>query len=158
MRMTSRRHFLALASGSAALASRDAIPTRSVKVIRAFDSPCPHPNGLEATAEGLWILNQGGDNALYRVDYKGKMLEKLETESVSGSGVGWDGEHLWLASTYNCKIIKADRKTGKTIAAYDTPGCGKVNWPNPRKSPLAPKVEAKPAAPPAAPPKPGELT
>ena len=152
--MIDRRSFLALASAGSALANKVSLPTRSVKVIRAFDSPCPHPNGLEATDEGLWILNQGGDNALYLTDYHGKLLEKLETESVSGSGVGWDGTNLWIASTYNCKILKVDRKTGKTLASYDTPGCGKVNWPNPRRSPLAAKVvETKPGAPPAAPPK-----
>ena len=42
---------------------------------------------------------------------------------------------------------------GSEMAGIPLMLCGKVNWQNPRRSPLAPKVEAKPAAPPAAPPK-----
>jgi hypothetical protein len=141
--MLHRREFLAFAALPAF--SRDEVPTRQAKVEKVFDSPCPKPNGLQATSEGLWILNQGGDNALYLTDWKGKLLEKLNTESVSGSGVGWDGTHLWIASTYNCKVLKVERKTGKTLAAYDTPGCGAVNWPNPRKSPLAKPEPPAPA-------------
>jgi sugar lactone lactonase YvrE len=131
-----RRNFLG-ALAAVPLSAAAKIETRSVPVEKAFDSPCEKPNGLQATSEGLWILNQGGDNSLYLVDWNGKLIEKLATESVSGSGVTFDGKNLWLASTYNCKIIKTDRK-GKTIASYATPGCGKVNWPNPRRSPLAP--------------------
>ena len=144
-----RREFLTIAGVAPLFAAKHEVPTRSIKVEKAFDSPCPKPNGLEATSEGLWILNQGGDNALYLTDWNGKLLEKLNTESVAGSGVGWDGKHLWIASTYNCKILKVERKTGKTLMAYETPGCGKVDWPNPRRSPLA-----KPEPPRAAGPKP----
>ena len=142
-----RRTFLAL---SAAWPALPAASPRRVHVETAFRSACEKPNGLEATDEGLWILNQGGDNALYLVDYKdGRLIEKLPTESVAGSGVGWDGKNLWIASTYDSKILKVDRKTGKTLASFPTPGAGPLNWPNPRQSPLA-KPAAKPAASPAA--------
>lgn len=144
-----RRHFLALPAGLP-LWAKDNVPVRKVSVERAFDAPCQRPNGMQATAEGLWVLNQGFDNALYLIDTNGKLKEKLSTGSVSGSGVGWDGAHLWLASTYSAKILKVDRKSGKTIASYDTPGAGAVNWPNPRKSPLAPPDPPKPAVAPTA--------
>ncbi|MCC6587313.1 MAG: hypothetical protein IT168_11525 [Bryobacterales bacterium] len=145
-----RRHFLAaLPVCGLPLWAKDQIPLRKVKVERAFDAPCQRPNGMQATAEGLWILNQGFDNALYLVDHNGKLKQKLPTESVAGSGVGWDGTNLWVASTYSAKILKLERKTGKTLASYDTPGAGAVNWPNPRKSPLAPK-ETEPVKPAAA--------
>ncbi len=135
--MLPRRHFLTLPAAFAPLAAAPAsVPTRQAKVEIAFRAPCGTPNGLQATEEGLWILNQGGDNALYLTDWSGRLKEKLNTESVSGSGVGWDGTHLWIASTYNHKVLKVDRKTGRTLAAYETPGAGTVNWPNPRKSPL----------------------
>jgi sugar lactone lactonase YvrE len=129
-----RRSFLALTAAWPALG---AASSRRVRVETAFRSPCEKPNGLEATEEGLWILNQGADNALYLVDYNGKLIEKLPTDSKAGSGVGFDGKHLWIASTYDCKILKVDRKTGKTLAAHPTPGAGPVNWPNPRQSPLS---------------------
>jgi sugar lactone lactonase YvrE len=147
--MIYRRQFLASAAAATAVrafAAKD-MPTRTVDAKVVFPAPCSKPNGMQATKEGLWVLNQGGDNALYLIDFNGKLKEKLMTDSVNGSGVGFDGTNLWIASTYNCKIIKADRKTGKAIADYATPGCGRVNWPNPRRSPHA-KPEptlAKPA-------------
>jgi streptogramin lyase len=137
--MMKRRTFLALPAAWPALGTP---PARRVRVETAFRAPCQTPNGLEATSEGLWILNQGHDNALYLVDYKdGRLLEKLPTESNAGSGVGYDGENLWIASTYDCKILKVDRKTGRTLASYATPGAAPVNWPNPRRSPLAPRIQ-----------------
>ena len=143
-----RRTFLALPFAGIALAR---IPSRTVKVETIFRSPGPKPNGLQAVKEGLWILDQG-DNRAYLVDYKhGRILRKLETDSKAGSGITFDGEALWLASTYSSEIIRADAMTGKTIAKFPCPGAGPVNWPNPRKSPLAKEpptraAAAKPAA------------
>ena len=84
------------------------IPTRYAKVETVFRSPGPHPNGLQATADGLWILDQG-DNHAYLVAYdSGKVLRDLKTGSVAGSGITFDGEALWLASTYSSEILRAD--------------------------------------------------
>ncbi len=149
--MSSRREFLAALAAPAFAAK---LPTRTRKVETVFKSPGPKPNGLQATAEGLWILDQG-DNHAYLVSYTdGKVLRNLNTDSKAGSGITFDGEAIWLASTYSREIIRADAKTGKTLAKFDCPGAGPVNWPNPRKSPLAkeppatPRVAlAKPAAP-----------
>ena len=41
------------------------IPVRQVgKVETVFKSPGPKPNGLQATEDGLWIMDQG-DNHVY---------------------------------------------------------------------------------------------
>ncbi|MFN0170588.1 MAG: hypothetical protein ACKV22_29555 [Bryobacteraceae bacterium] len=147
-----RREFLSLALAAPTLAAE--FPVRRVKVETAFKSPGPKPNGLQATSDGLWILDQG-DNRAYLVSYDGgKVLRGLDTDSKAGSGITFDGAAIWLASTYSREIIQADAKTGKTRKKFDTPGAGAVDWPNPRRSPLAPKEEAKPAAAaqPAAPP------
>lgn len=86
-----------------------------------YSTPGPHPNGLQATAQGLWCLDQH-TNRLQLLDYAtGNVLVDLETESDKGSGVTDDGETLWIASTYNRKILNIDRNTGATIAAYDSP-------------------------------------
>ncbi|MEX2261185.1 MAG: hypothetical protein WD696_04500 [Bryobacteraceae bacterium] len=143
--MLRRREFLALPIAAAAFGK--SVPTRKVKVETAFRSPGPKPNGLQATRDGLWILDQG-DNRAYLVAYKdGKVLRALDTESDRGSGLTFDGEALWLASTYNCKIYRTDAKTGKTLASFDTPGCGPVNWTpeGTRSSPLAAKPAPRPA-------------
>lgn len=134
--MISRRTFLASAAAVPLAAS---IVTRTASVKTMFRSPGPHPNGLQASAEGLWILDQG-DNRAYLVDYDdGKVIRKLDTDSKAGSGITVDGDTLWLASTYSREIIHCEAKTGKTIAKFDTPGAGVVDWPHPRVSPLAPK-------------------
>jgi len=119
--MLQRREFLAFAAAIPAIVD---VRTRSVKVEKAFDSPGPKPNGLQATSEGLWILDQG-ENRAYLVDYKnGNVLHAVDTASDRGSGITFDGEAIWLASTFDEKIIRSDAKTGKTISEYYTPGSG----------------------------------
>jgi streptogramin lyase len=91
-----------------------------------YKTPGPHPNGLQATAQGIWCLDQH-TNRLQLIDYAdGKVLIDLETESDRGSGVTDDGETLWIASTYNRKLLRVDRNTGATIAEYETPGAEKT--------------------------------
>ena len=134
--MMQRREFLAI---TAALPAVGPVRTRQTgKIETVFKSPGPKPNGLQATKEGLWILDQG-DNRAYLVSYQdGKVLRALDTESKAGSGITFDGEAIWIASTYSREIIRADAKAGKTLAKYDTPGAGVVKWTNSRSSPLAP--------------------
>jgi streptogramin lyase len=142
--MLTRRRFLAAAAVGAFAGE---LRSRPAKVERMFDSPAAKPNGLQATAEGLWILGQG-DNRVCLVRYEdGKLLRALETECDRGSGITFDGEALWLASTYNRAILRVDAKTGKTLEKHDTPGAGPVQWTQSRVSPLAPKPEPRKSAP-----------
>ena len=150
--MLLRREFLG-AIGVAALGS---IKERSVKVETVYKSPGPAPNGLQATDEGLWVLDQK-DNHAYLIEYEsGKILRNLKTDSVAGSGLTFDGEALWLASTYSREILRTDAKTGATLARYPSPGAGVVHWKpeEARRSALAPPPKptpppdpSKPAAP-----------
>lgn len=150
-----RRLFL----GGAAAAA--AAPARKIgKVETLFKTPGPHPNGLQATAEGLWIIDQQ-NNWAYLVSYEnGKVLRSFLTEADRASGITHDGEALWLASTYSREIIRTDDKTGKALLKQFTPGAGVIykmaGDPPARRSPLAHTVAhapapapAKPAAPPA---------
>jgi len=151
-----RRTFFGVAAAAPALASitprnLDKIKVRTAgKVETVFKSPGPKPNGLQATQDGLWILDQG-DNKAYLVSYKdGKLIRDFATGSDRGSGITFDGEALWIGSTYNREIVRSDAKTGKTLARYFTPGAGviyKTTWDPPgRSSPLA-KGSAAPAKP-----------
>jgi hypothetical protein len=120
------------------------------KVETVFKSPGPHPNGLQATSDGLWILDQGNNKA-YLVSYSdGAVLRELATESDRGSGITFDGEALWIGSTYNREIVRCDATTGKTLARFFTPGAGviyKAAWDAPaRSSPLAKRAAAEPPA------------
>jgi sugar lactone lactonase YvrE len=90
-----------------------------------FQAPGPHPNGMQATAEGIWILDQQ-TNLVQLVSYTGEVLRTLSTASDRGSGVTFDGEALWLASTYSCEILRVDAATGATLASYPAPGAAKT--------------------------------
>ena len=115
----------ALGAPVAALAAAK-VSERTVTPEKVFTAPgSQHPNGLQATAEGLWILDQSDNNA-YLVGYDGKLKRTLETESDRGSGIGFDGKNLWIASTYNRKTLEVDPMTGKTLRSFDTPGSGRI--------------------------------
>jgi DNA-binding beta-propeller fold protein YncE len=124
------------------------------KVETVFKSPGPHPNGLQATDEGLWIIDQH-NNYAYLVSYTdGKVIRSFVTEGDRCSGITYDGQALWLASTYSRELIRTDPKTGRAIAKYFTPGAGVIykmtGDPAARRSPLAHTVTPQPA--PATPP------
>lgn len=137
-----RREFLALASAAPLLAK---VEVRSAKVETVFDSPGPKPNGLQAVAEGLWILDQG-DNHAYLVSYDdGRVLRKIATDTQAGSGITFDGSALWTASTYSRELLRIDVQNGKTLGRFDSPGSGVVAWTTSRRSPLAPPANPEPA-------------
>jgi len=127
-----RRDFLSLAAlGSAGALRAATLQEKRVRAEVVFESPGPMPNGLQATAEGLWLLDQE-DNHAYLVDFAdGSLKRRIPTASDRGSGIGFDGQSLWLASTYDCRILKTHPVWGKTVGRYPTPGCGKVKWGSP---------------------------
>jgi hypothetical protein len=109
--MISRRAFFGFAAGASAAgvampANADAsmcnppstanIPVRKTgKVEIAFKSPGPQPNGLQATRDGLWIIDQSAGSKVYLVDYAdGRVLRSFETDTVRPSGITFDGEAL----------------------------------------------------------------
>ena len=138
--MMERRQFLALLAAAPAVGK---IPMREAgRVETVFKSPGPNPNGLQATGEGLWIID-GDDGRAYLVSYRdGRVLRGFDTETLHPSGITFDGETIWVASTYSREIIRADASSGKTIAKYFTPGAGVIykmpSDPPGRRSPLAP--------------------
>ena len=93
---------------------------------RVFDSPGPQPNGMQATEEGLWIIDQRS-NEVHLVSYDGEVKRTLETGSDRGSGITDTGTTLWLASTYSCEILSIDPENGKTLASYETPAGVRTN-------------------------------
>ena len=93
----------------------------AIQIEKMFDFPGPQPNGMQATEEGLWVLDQVS-NQVVLVSYEGEALRTYDTESVHGSGITDDGTALWLASTWGPTIIKVNRTNGSTIATYPTAG------------------------------------
>ena len=106
-----------------------------VKIEKMFDFPGRQPNGMQATAEGLWFLDQVSNQAIL-VSYEGESLRAIDTDSEHGSGITVDGRNLWLASTLpptrlgaeGPAILKADPASGKTLACYPTEGAHGLEW------------------------------
>ena len=87
--MMERRQFLAFLAAAPALGK---IPVREAgRVETVFKSPGPYPNGLQATDEGLWIID-GEDARAHLVSYSdGTVLRGFDTEAVHPSGITFDG-------------------------------------------------------------------
>ncbi|MDQ6707062.1 MAG: hypothetical protein M3Z85_13935, partial [Acidobacteriota bacterium] len=91
----------------------------------------------------------------------GKVLRQFGTEADRASGITFDGESLWLDSTYNRLTIRADPTNGKTLAKYVTPGAGPIyrvaGDPPARSSPLAKRTASPAKLLPGNDPSPGQL-
>src|SRR5215831_5118010 len=85
---------------SAASVDLKGVKTRKTgKVEIVFDAPGlnPKPNGLQATDQGLWIIDQGPGSKAYLVHYdRGKVIREFETETTASSGITFDSEALWI--------------------------------------------------------------
>jgi hypothetical protein len=115
---------------------------------KLFRAPCAVPNGMQTTAEGLWIADQVTDRvALVRLDEAADeeygvpwLLRDIPTESSNTSGLTYGEGSLWLAANGSAKrwraarpgdaqdgageIIQVDPETGKTRHRYAVPGGG----------------------------------
>jgi len=100
--MVNRRAFLGLAAGvpfsggparaHEAQSAPGITSRRAGRVEVAFKSPTPRPNGLQATPEGLWIIDQGPGCRATLVRYDdGAVLRQFETDTVLPSGIPFDG-------------------------------------------------------------------
>ncbi len=163
--MISRRAFFGLAAGAtvagvnpgaaeASLCNPPSVanvPLRKTgKVEIAFKSPGPQPNGLQATKDGLWIIDQSAGSKAYLVDYAdGRVLRSFETDTVRPSGITFDGEALWIGSTFSYENVRCNATTGAVIQRQPTPGSIMYTMagdPPQRRSPLAggPMAQTRP--------------
>lgn len=128
-----RRDLLKLATLSClprpVVAAAASFPTQiAARVTRAFSTPGAAPNGLQATGDGLWILDQATNRvALVHFD-DGRVIRQFSTETDRGSGITFDGEALWIASTYNRLLVRVDAQNGRTLKKLPSPGSGLVKW------------------------------
>lgn len=125
--MLARRSFLFAAASASFAAAR--FPTQVAgRAERMFPTPGKNPNGLQATAGGLWVYDQGNNHAALLDWSGGKVLRDFDTETDKGSGITFDGKDLWIASTYDSRIVRTDARTGKALQSFACPGAGVVHW------------------------------
>ena len=87
-----------------------------------WKTPGEQPNGLQATEQGLWVIDQIDPNVIYLLSYEGQEMRRIQTRAVHSSGITIDPQgRIWVASTFSNELISFDRETGKEIVAYRTP-------------------------------------
>ena len=117
------------------------------RIERLFRAPCGVPNGLQVTAEGLWIADQITDRvalveiaepSIYGVT---RWLREVPSESSNTSGMAYGDDSLWLAANGDGsmwrplretdagrgEVLRIDPRTGKTLARFRVPGDGGVH-------------------------------
>jgi hypothetical protein len=96
-------------------------PVKKIKTTALFKSPEGYPNGIAVAPEGLWICEQKSDNAVL-VDWKGKLLKTLPSQSKNTSGIAFGDGCVWMAGNNQAAegIFQIDT-TGKELAHRQIP-------------------------------------
>src|SRR3989442_10543346 len=106
------------------------ITVRKAKTKTLFKSPEGFPNAIAATQDGLWIAEQKSDNA-HLVDWNGKPLKTVKTESKNTSGMGVGGGYIWMGANAAPNGIFQTDMNSKTISHRQIPlgggGCHRVD-------------------------------
>lgn len=110
-----------------------------MEVLPTYPVPDRMPNGLQWTAEGLFVMDQYSDN-VYVLGDEGRVLRTIETPTENGSGITVGGGYLWTASngrtaarpfrstdTHVPWIYKLDLNTGEPVDRYPTPDGGGIH-------------------------------
>src|SRR5436190_14078827 len=96
------------------------LPVRKVKTTTLFKSPEGYPNAIAVAPEGLWIGEQKSDNACL-VDWNGKLLKTVKTESKNTSGMGVGGGYIWMGANAAPNGIFQTDMNSKTITHRQIP-------------------------------------
>jgi streptogramin lyase len=91
------------------------------------------PNGLQAAADGLWVVAQSGgedtDTHAYKLSYEnGSVIRKIPTRLEHAGGISESVGYLWITSGYDLTKLDYD---GNEVATFLTPegrGAHGVEW------------------------------
>ena len=104
--------------GSGGAASQ--IPSRKVKTTPLFKSPEGYPNALAISGDGLWIAEQKTDNA-HLVDWNGKVLRTVKTESKNTSGMAFGDGYIWMGANAAPQGVFQTDLNSKTVSHRQIP-------------------------------------
>ncbi len=98
------------------------VTTERVRGQARWHTPGPQPNGLQAVAEGVWVIDQH-DLHVSLLDWRdGRELHRFPTATNHSSGIGWDGEAVWVASTFPPIALFRYALDGTELRRLPTPG------------------------------------
>ena len=98
------------------------IPIERVRAEPRWRTPGPQPNGLQATPDGLWVIDQD-DLHVYLLAWEdGRTLARFPTGTHHSSGITWDGEAIWVASTFAPIALFRYATDGTELGRLPTPG------------------------------------
>src|SRR5947207_3738082 len=88
-----------------------------------WKTPGKQPNGLQATPEGLWVIDQIDPNEIYLLAYEdGRELRRIPTRALHSSGITIDPNgNIWIGATFCYEVICFDAESGRELAAFQTP-------------------------------------
>jgi sugar lactone lactonase YvrE len=87
-----------------------------------WHTPCPQPNGLQAVDEGVWVIDQKDLRCYLLAWDDGRILRDFPTGTNHSSGITWDGEALWVASTFPPIELFRYAPDGRELDRLPTPG------------------------------------
>lgn len=98
------------------------ITPERVQGIPRWKTPGPQPNGLQASDEGLWVIDQEDLN-VYLLDWEtGSAIKHFPTATYHSSGITFDGEAIWVASTFTPIELFKYSPDGVELKRLATPG------------------------------------
>jgi streptogramin lyase len=73
------------------------VPVRKGKIVKLFKTQEGFPNALAASPEGWWVGEQKTQHACL-LDWNGKVLKTIPTESKNTSGIAYGGGSVWMCA------------------------------------------------------------
>jgi hypothetical protein len=128
------------------------VPSRMAKTTKLFKSPDGYPNAIAVTPEGLWIGEQKetGQAAVnyhlpepkdltehaWLVDWKGKVLKTVATQSRNTSGMAVGGGYVWMCANAAPEGVFQVDMNSKQVSHHQIPlgppndggGCHGALW------------------------------
>src|SRR6202035_3235911 len=95
-------------------------PARRVKTTPLFKTPEGYPNAIAVAPDGLWIAEQKSNNA-HLVDWNGKVLKTVKTESKNTSGMGYGDGCIWMGANAAPEGIFQTDMSSRTISHRQIP-------------------------------------
>jgi hypothetical protein len=121
------------------------IPSRKARTTRLFKAPGTYPNAMATAPEGLWIGQQknaalqqssGMQEAAWLVDWNGKLLKTVQTNSRNTSGMAYGDNCVWMGANAAPNGVFQVDMNGQEVSHRQIPmslnnqggGCHGLQW------------------------------